>query len=483
MDTSILSFFLLAVVNVTLIIFVIYRWGMFSAEGYAMALLLLLVVSDAGTLYWCYLFNPDALPLGMGEFAFRIYPTIIHIIGISAFICGLYVSNRNPVPVIRPITRNTQRHLKMIALTITLIGLTMYLIAIYLVGGFGAADFYSNLNQYRTDDLAYGGFWYRGADIMLLGLSMLLMTIRRGWMVRSIILLLIGVAPLVLESNKGGLEKSVIYLAFCSYVFRPKLFHRFCRPSLMVPVLAVLLVTLGLKNVMTRLVVANKSGTVSMTDYNLSDLSYVVSQSIGGRFSYVGIYRGYCKMANYLHNGYAPLFGGKVLLYTFDSWIPRMVWPNKPEHPFHGTGYMISVSGENSEKEASAPSFVGYSLADYGPWGVVTDSFCWRHSPGASEKIHHGQAQKCSMVPVLCFLCDLWWSFARGRSSWDTFFDFPCPHSLVTFVRNCGFFDQATSKSLPFAPTRGFFATDAATDKAVGSRGLNYRWVPLSFLL
>ncbi len=101
----------------------------------------------------------------------------------------------------------------------------------------------------------------------------------------------------------------------------------------MVPLLAVLLLTLGLKNVMTRLVVANKSGTVSVTDYSLSDLSYVVSQSIGGRFSYEGIYRGYCKMANYLHDGDAPLFGGKVLLYTFDSWIPRMVWPNKPEHP------------------------------------------------------------------------------------------------------------------------------------------------------
>ncbi len=34
MDTSILWFFLLTVVNVALISFVIYRWGMFSAEGY-----------------------------------------------------------------------------------------------------------------------------------------------------------------------------------------------------------------------------------------------------------------------------------------------------------------------------------------------------------------------------------------------------------------------------------------------------------------
>lgn len=370
MDASVLWFFLLTVVNISLMYFIIHRWGWFSAEGFCMAFLLALVLADTVGLYWSYFFNPEGLHLGIGEFSFRLYPTAIHIIGIFALICGLYVANPNPTPFQRPLNRQTQPRLRIDALIITIVGLIMYLIAVYLIRGYGAADYYGNLDRYRSEDLAQGGFWYRGADIMLIGLTMLVMAVRKTW-TRVIIIVPITLIPILLESNKGGLEKSVITLALSAYIFQPTLFRRFLRPSVILPIFVALLLTLGLKNNLLSLFKDNRFGTVSLGDSSASDLAQSAAQSLGGRYSQDGVYRGYCMMVNYITDGYAPTYGGRVLLYTFDSWVPRLLWPTKDAHPFHGIGYMINISGRNSSHEASATSLVGYAFADFGGWGVA----------------------------------------------------------------------------------------------------------------
>ena len=46
--------------------------------------------------------------------------------------------------------------------------------------------------------------------------------------------------------------------------------------------------------------------------------------------------------------------------------VPRILAPDKADHPFRGIGYMINADGHVYLREASAPTLVGYAYGDYG---------------------------------------------------------------------------------------------------------------------
>ncbi len=56
--------------------------------------------------------------------------------------------------------------------------------------------------------------------------------------------------------------------------------------------------------------------------------------SISTRYSNEGLYRGYCTMVSYMRDGLASHYDGQILAYTLSSWIPRLISPDKVDHPF-----------------------------------------------------------------------------------------------------------------------------------------------------
>ena len=51
--------------------------------------------------------------------------------------------------------------------------------------------------------------------------------------------------------------------------------------------------------------------------------------------------------------------------------MPRLLYPKKPVHPFWGLGLLIYEDRHVFEKEAPAPTLVGYAYTDGGLLAVV----------------------------------------------------------------------------------------------------------------
>ena len=88
LNMEIVEFLALSVINLSLIALVIRKWSIVSAEGLCMAYLGMAVLTDNLELVFHYVVSPAALPLGYREFAFRLYPTEVHIVGLSIFLRG-----------------------------------------------------------------------------------------------------------------------------------------------------------------------------------------------------------------------------------------------------------------------------------------------------------------------------------------------------------------------------------------------------------
>src|ERR1022692_634740 len=155
---TLLIFASLAAINVTLLVALIRKRGWNSVEGWCSVYLLLIVLSDNVEVFIRALLCPETLPLGAADVTIRIYPTIIHILGITVFWIGLTLADPRPRPIVRFLTPPDLRKLTHIGVWLVAIGTAMYVTAVYLMGA--AAFGVHTLDAYRTDVLASGSFWY-----------------------------------------------------------------------------------------------------------------------------------------------------------------------------------------------------------------------------------------------------------------------------------------------------------------------------------
>src|SRR5574340_120642 len=92
----VLEFVVLATINLSLVALIVRKWGLASAEGLCMVYVFMAVVTDHLELLFDYLVRPGNLILGVHEFEFRIYPTVVHIVGLLALIAGLFIFAARP---------------------------------------------------------------------------------------------------------------------------------------------------------------------------------------------------------------------------------------------------------------------------------------------------------------------------------------------------------------------------------------------------
>jgi hypothetical protein len=373
-DYPITLFCLITAANLGLMAYFIYRNSLFSAEGLAFGYVFASILSDAIGLLWLAAWEPGSLRLGMQEFEMRIYPGVIHLFGIISLGLGLQLVNPRPKPVRRNLVGALRNHLFLSGLLMAACGFGLFAIGVMLVGATNAASFYAVVDQFRTEDLSFGGFWYRGLDIALFGLVLMLVSAER-FAAKAILILAILLTPLFLSSNKGGLEKSLLAIAFLLYVFNHESFLRLMKARILVPVLLIVVVAVGFKNGLLQS--SRQESTVNTAENGLSLQSIAESglASISNRYSNEGLYRGYCMMVTYMRDGLASYYDGKILAYSLNSWIPRILAPDKADHPFRGIGYMINADGHVYLREASAPTLVGYAYGDYGLGSTIAYLF------------------------------------------------------------------------------------------------------------
>ncbi|MGC1107216.1 MAG: hypothetical protein WA876_11820 [Candidatus Acidiferrales bacterium] len=159
------EFIALSAINLGIILFIIRKWSIASAEGLCMAYLGMAVATDNIELVFHFLVSPGILPLGHRELAFRLYPTAVQIFGLLILIAGLWAADAKATPVSWDLDQPGLLRLRHIGIAITVVGLGLASIALYLVGALSSLNFYAALNSFRSEALPFGGFWYRGADV------------------------------------------------------------------------------------------------------------------------------------------------------------------------------------------------------------------------------------------------------------------------------------------------------------------------------
>jgi hypothetical protein len=357
-----LGFIFLSMTNISVLILLIRKRGWASSEGLCACFLLAVVISDNLEVCLKAYFWPETLLLGADEINLRIYPTIVHILGIGVLLLGLTIADPRPGTTSRTLSPNDKRTLTHIAVALVLIGAAMHAVAVYRVGG--SPFSIHALDAYRTDLHPDYAFLVRGADIALLGLALLFATLRgfsRGMVAVAIVL-----TPLLALTNKGGLEKGLLWAAIALYIYRNrefrKLFRAYSTWVIGVPaVLVTVMLAIGIKDYY-------RGGAEAVL---VSEALQDGLDKVRGRYSEDGLYRGYSQMATYMHIGSVAHFNGRVLAYTLTAWIPGFIFTNKPDHPTRNTGFMIYSDHHSYPGDASAFTLVGLAYADFGVTSVV----------------------------------------------------------------------------------------------------------------
>jgi hypothetical protein len=357
---TVATFILVSGANIGLLCFLIRKRGWSSAEGLCAIYLLLAVISDNVELLINMRFWPDALRLGPEEINMRIYPTIVHTLGIAALLAGLTLADPRPRSISRTLSPSESRSLVRIAIALVVIGGLMFGVAILR----GVPTGFTTVEGFKDVTEQSGAFLYRGADVALVGLALLFATLH------GIPKILCGfvavILPVVALFNKGGFEKGLVWMAVVYSAYQAKQFQRVLRSILswtvMLPAAAlIILLVIGVK-------IHYRTGG---DDVQSSDALQAGINSVRGRYSADGLYRGYSQMTTYIRNGWIAPFDGQMLGYALTCWVPGFIYPDKPVHPTRNTGYMVYADHHSYKGDASAFTLVGIAYADFGIPSVV----------------------------------------------------------------------------------------------------------------
>jgi hypothetical protein len=359
---DLLQFIILSAVNLGLILFIIRKWTVFSPEGLCMGYLGMMILTDNFQLLFQYLILPDSLPLGYQEFAFRVYPTVVHIVGLAVLIVALLLFNPRPKPVVRQLDAKETLRLRDIGTVIAVCGLALTGVGIYLVGALSSQDFYVKFNTFRTDVLPFGGFWYRGADIAIFGLALTLPSLQRKIGRFVLVLVLMMFVSFFLRTNKGGLEEPFVWGAFVICIYDRAFFKSLLKVRIIALACAISLAGMGLKGWFLPWAL-DRAVAPTQTVENLLQMA---ATTVATRWGDDGVYRGYCQFVNSLPEYHYVFEGYRVGHYTLVGWLPRLVYPNKPEHPFQGIGFMINSDFRAYANAKEAVTFIGSVFADNG---------------------------------------------------------------------------------------------------------------------
>ena len=368
------GFLLLFILNMALIIWII-RWrGMFSCEGLGMAFLALVVGSDGMGLLGAYLFK--LLPNPAREFHMRLFPSIVQAIGLISFAAGLYIADPRPRPL------KCELHLRRkvfraAGFFMVGVGLFMKLTALYQAGLLNLSDYFANMYFYQATKRGFE-FLDRGVEIAILGMALLMVTYEhKPWRKYASLVSLLAVA-FTLTTSKSGLASAFVFLFFTAALFGQLKF--WIKPTFVILFSVLTFVGLGIKTQI------KYGGGMNVVDFSGSDIIKVATTTIGLRYNNFGLYRGYSFMINRLQERPDMQFNGRVLNHILTGWIPRFLWKDKPGHPFHAIGYLVTEDFSIDPYGNNAPTFAGFAFADYGFWSLIPYLFLGGMTLGLMRK-------------------------------------------------------------------------------------------------
>src|ERR1700730_6105618 len=360
---DILEFVVLSFCNLGLIFWIVKRQSMASVEGYCAAFLGMAVLADNGQLLFDYLFQPGRMVLGADEFNLRAYPTVVHIVALIVLMAGLYLGNPRPELISRNLSRVELDFVAHTGLMLVLLGLILAGATVYLTHAFSSANFFRRLDTFLGGDPGKtGGFYYRGADIAVFGMALILPGLRKKNLFLFVLLSMMTVS-FFLRANKGGFELPILWAALGMYTYNPHRFRSLVKPRIVLACLAVALIGVGIK--VELMVKEDRAST-------LETMTESIVGPMQARWGEQGLYRGYCQFVillpryHYLYEGYRE---GMYAL--TEAWVPRALNPSKRAQPSEGLGFMIHADAHVYQEETPSIELVGSVYADNGFYSLT----------------------------------------------------------------------------------------------------------------
>jgi hypothetical protein len=362
---DIFEFVVVSFCGLAVICWIVKTRGVASVEGYGLAFLGMAMLTDNLNLLFDYFLQPKTLLLGVNEFGFRTYPTIVHILALIVLMAGLFLGNPKPEPISREYSAAELDFAAHTGVALAILGLTLTGFAIYLTGAYSAASFFHNLDTFRGGGSdgpgPTGGFFYKGADIAVFGMALILPGAPKKARFFLILLAMLFVS-FFLKANKGGLEIPILWAALVLYTYNPRRFWSLVKPRVILACLVIALAGVGVKV----LLMADEAKPFTPGAIMESTIG-----AVGTRWGDQGVFRGYCQFINslpqyhYLFKGYAE--GVDALT----SWFPRALNPNKKAQPTQGFGFMVHADAHTYKDETPAIGLVGSVYADDGFYSLT----------------------------------------------------------------------------------------------------------------
>jgi hypothetical protein len=363
------GFTILTAWNVGLMIAIARGRGLASVVGLGMALLALVVVTDYGGVCLALLLTGGSLE-ARALVDLRLVPGLIHLLGLACFAVGLFVASPAPLKIRRVLTADETRTLRYAGGFLLVLGVGMKLIALGSEGITSLGDYFANVYTYNVSQRKLGEFWDWGTEIAMVGCTLLVAAYegRRAWqLVYAGVLMAVA---FLLTSSRAGIAGGILMLAIVLMAFNPRTARSWLRPRLIGTVLLLLVVTSGVKSQM-RYYPGSSTGV--HTDW--PRLVGEMLSTFGTRFGRAGVYAGYANLVDRQLEDHSFFMQGRVLAYSLTAWVPHVVYPEKPVHPFRDIGYLIRDNFSSRFDTVYAPTLVGFAFADFGVASVITYLF------------------------------------------------------------------------------------------------------------
>ena len=210
---------------------------------------------------------------------------------------------------------------------------------------------------------------------MLIGLALIFAATSRPARANYLPLLLMLGVSFFLSANKGGIEKVGLWGGIVLFVYNRPVFREIVTPRRAVILAFVAYFGMGLKNQMLSQMAGQNPDSAwqdASLGASLQRLSSSAQAAYATRFSDRSGYRSFCFFIDTV-GGYQTLFHGfRVGEYAVTSWVPRVLYPRKPAHPFEGIGIITNFDlKDSSSTETEAPGWAGAAMADGGYYTLV----------------------------------------------------------------------------------------------------------------
>jgi hypothetical protein len=354
---DIFEFIVLSSCCLLFISWIVKRQGVASVEGYCLLFLGMAMFTDNLNLLFDYFFQPRTLLLGANEFNFRVYPTVVHIIALGILMAGLFLANPRPESISRDLSNSELDFVAHRGMALVVLGLTLTGFAIYLTGAYNGTNFFSEIDTMRGGDPGNaGGFFYKGADIAVFGMALILSSVRKRARFFLVLLCMLFVS-FFLKANKGGLETPILWAAVVLHTYNPRRFWSLARPRIILACMLVAVIGIGIK---VQILGQDKAR------FTFEAVTDSIVRATGTRWGDLGVYRGYCQFINFLPKYHYLFEGYPEGVFALTAWFPRALTHAQKHLPAQGLGFMVHADGHTYATESPAIGLVGSVYADNG---------------------------------------------------------------------------------------------------------------------